>query len=353
MKKIFTLLVATALFAGVGFAQETTDPYPTDVTFSSPDGTIQTDPETGESYLSLSQMNTTVNLNLDQAPEIVGVTPVVTIYSGVAGFTEDFITLPVEPVNSNPIVITLDSSMWGNPYMGNYYVTIFLTYIDAEGDYVLRNDEPIIFQMACVTPNQSPAEFLFAYPNGEWEDGDTFAKAYKAHGDGCRFNFNNIVDFDDEELMGEIVYTLKSGASEVLDISMLQENDINEGDAIPAGKATVGYSPLDGNYVVSVYYWNPNIPADDIASIEVSLMDMTSKGVSIEDQSATINNDTTSPEVQKMPKSRLAEGLGANNESVDVFNMQGMLVKANVNKSTIQHLPAGLYIVDGKKVIVR
>ena len=38
---------------------------------------------------------------------------------------------------------------------------------------------------------------------------------------------------------------------------------------------------------------------------------------------------------------------------VDVYNLQGILVKRNISKEDLQHLPTGIYIVAGKKVIVK
>lgn len=344
MKKIFTLLAATALFAGVGFAQETTDPFPTDVTFSSPDGTIQTDSETGESYLSLSQMNTTVNLNLDKAPEIVGVIPVVTIYSGVAGFTEDFITLPVDPVNSNPIVVTLDSSMWGNPYLGNYYATIMLTYIDAEGDFVLRDDEPIIFQMACVTPNVLPAELKYTYPNNDWEN-ETFAEAYE--NGVITFGFTNPVTFSNESNAVSIAYTV-DGEDD--------ERTLAKSDCV------MDWNRLDGYYTVSFQYSTEDYTVEEISQIKITLNDViyvpTSEGgVTPEPVPVTVNTVIlTKPGANPAPrkqKSRMADELTNGNELVNVYNIQGMLVKESVKKSAINELPAGLYIVEGKKIVVR
>lgn len=335
MKKFFTLLAATTLFAGVAFAQETTDPFPTNVTFSSPDGTIQTDPETGESYLSLTQMNTTVNLNLDKAPEIVGVTPVVTIYSGVAGFTEDFITLPVEPVNSNPIVVTLDSSMWGNPYMGDYYTNIYLTYVDAEGDYVLRDDEPIIFQIACVTPNVLPATLQYTYPNNDWED-ETFAEAY-ANGT-VTFGFTNPVVFDNVNNIGTITYIYDGGDEESNITSYTSE-----------------WNRMDGFWNVTFNYNNSEFSAEDLTQIVITLSGVKSEvgEVNVPGTTLTLDNVVSPQKTPRKIKSRMADELTNSNDLVNVYNVQGMLIKENVKKSTINEFPAGLYIVDGKKMIVR
>lgn len=339
MKKFFTLLAATTLFAGVAFAQETTDPFPTNVTFSSPDGTIQTDPETGESYLSLTQMNTTVNLNLDKAPEIVGVTPVVTIYSGVAGFTEDFITLPVEPVNSNPIVVTLDSSMWGNPYMGDYYTNIYLTYVDAEGDYVLRDDEPIIFQIACVTPNVLPATLQYTYPNNDWED-ETFAEAY-ANGT-VTFGFTNPVTFSNENNVATITYVYEGDSYE---------------ETVAEGNCTMEWNRLDGFYNVSFNYSSEDYPVEGISEITITLNDVISVPEHGTPTSINVNplelvKPTANPAPRKQ-KSRMSGELVSGNELVNVYNVQGMLVKEGVKKTSVNELPAGLYIVDGKKIVVR
>lgn len=48
------------------------------------------------------------------------------------------------------------------------------------------------------------------------------------------------------------------------------------------------------------------------------------------------------------------KSLNSNNDNVDVINLQGMVVKRNVNAANaIENLPKGIYIIGGKKVVVR
>lgn len=38
---------------------------------------------------------------------------------------------------------------------------------------------------------------------------------------------------------------------------------------------------------------------------------------------------------------------------VDVYNLQGILVKRNISREDIKYLPTGIYIVAGKKILVK
>lgn len=302
-----------------------------------------------------------VNYKADVA-QAEGWQPYVVWTMGTGFAVDQAYEAPTELIGTpNPYTygFTLNKEKWGNPSGGNYYVTVMLCFVKLEGEDIVdmlygADDEPVMYDVSYSTPNVFPAQFLYAYPDGAWETGDSFANAYKPTGEGCRFNFNNIVDFSDNDLMGTIVYNRVSEEPAIEFISLSGNTDtVTEENKIPTGQASVGYNPLDGNYVVSVHYYNPNINADDITSIDITLMGMSSMGSDIQDEDATIYNDASTPNLQKMKKSRLAEGLGEANTSVDVYNLQGMKVQSNINKSDIKNLPAGLYIVEGKKVIIR
>ena len=38
---------------------------------------------------------------------------------------------------------------------------------------------------------------------------------------------------------------------------------------------------------------------------------------------------------------------------VDVYNLQGILVKRNISREDLKYLPTGIYIVAGKKILVK
>lgn len=357
MRKSYLILASALLCATAAQAQNT--PIVTGVEFYVEGQTnYEEDGVTVENSYLLPSVDAVVNIKLhDYNPNVAaeGDWKPFIVWTKGTGFAIDQDFEYATFTGENTCTFTLDKEKWGNPYVGNYYVNLMLCFVNADMDFYFGADgEPVMFSVAYITPNVFPATFLYAYPDGEWQAGDSFAKTYKPTGEGCSFNFNNIVDFGNNDFMGTIVYNRVSEEPAIEFISLSGNPEtVTEENKTPTGKASVGYNPLDGNYVVSVHYYNPSIAADEISSIEIELMGMTSMGTDIENEKATINNDATNPNVQQMPKSRLAEGLGVANESVDVYNMQGMLVKANVNKSTIQDLPAGLYIVDGKKVIIR
>lgn len=45
--------------------------------------------------------------------------------------------------------------------------------------------------------------------------------------------------------------------------------------------------------------------------------------------------------------------MSVNVEGLKVFNIQGNLVKDNATQADVNALPAGLYIVNGKKILVK
>lgn len=360
MKKFFTLLAATTLFAGVAFAQDAAVAIVDSVSFNVPDQQpFVEDGEVVPNCFILPSVNETVTVQLfgynSEVAQAGGWQPYFVWTKGTGYAIDQDMEEPTPIVGlANAYGFTFNKEKWGNPSGGYFFATLMLCFVNADFDfYADAEGEPIFFDVTYRTVNTFPAEFLYAYPDGAWEDGDSFTKAYKANGEGCRFNFNNTVDFADNDDMGEIVYTLKNGTKRYFGISLLGENEIQVGDTIPTGKATVGFNPLDGNYVVAVQYWTNTLSVDQISSVEITLWDMTSKGVAIPDEEASITNNAAEPTVQKIKKSRLVEGLGETDTTVDVYNLQGMLVKSNISKTTIQDLPAGLYIVNGKKVIIR
>ncbi|MDE6359240.1 MAG: hypothetical protein K2L29_06545, partial [Duncaniella sp.] len=65
----------------------------------------------------------------------------------------------------------------------------------------------------------------------------------------------------------------------------------------------------------------------------------------------TINADTKI--VVSVLSAITGVGTDASAANNDVYNLQGILVKANASADDIKALPAGLYIIGGKKTIVR
>ena len=335
------------------FAQK--DILPTDATFSSDKGDVVKD-SFGVSHLELSTRDAIVKVEFDKPlPPAKEATLTLFISPGAADFTADMIQIENPAVQDGILSVDLTSELWGNPYVGEYHTTIMVTWLKPDGDFFYDDDEePIFFQMPCVTPNTVPAKFLYAYPSGEWEEGDDFTTAYNRG--NCQFNFNNIVEFASSETsdaIGEIVFKT-TNSNKYVDITLLKDGDIPEGGTVPVGKASIGWNPIDGNFVVQVQYKDPSLPVESISSIEITLWDMTSLGKDISEETVIISN-SNAKKIAKFGNGNNTAGMNLiqDNEVVTVYNIQGVVVRENIAFNNVKDLPKGLYIVNGKKLIVR
>ena len=244
---------------------------------------------------------------------------------------------------------TLNKEKWGNPSGGNYYVTVMLCFVKLEGEEIVdmlygADEEPVMYDVSYSTPNVFPAEFQYVYPDNNWED-ETFAEAYE--NGVITFGFTNPVTFSNESNAVSIAYTVDGEDDE----RTLAKSDCE-----------MEWNRLDGFYTVSFRYSTEDYTVEEISQIKITLNDViyiptTEEGITPEPVPVTVNpviltKPISNPAPRKQ-KNRMTEDLTSNNEIVNVYNIQGMLVKESVNKSAINELPAGLYIVDGKKIVVR
>ena len=107
-----------------------------------------------------------------------------------------------------------------------------------------------------------------------------------------------------------------------------------------------------GLYAVTVNVKNDDYTTANLQSIEVILEGVTDAN----------DNEVTVPSIDVVNSTRQAsprknktieQGLVSGNELVNIYNVQGMLVKENVSAKAVNELPAGMYIVNGKKVVIR
>lgn len=255
-----------------------------------------------------------------------------------------------------------DKYRWGNPYMGAFYATPMVCFLKREGGelpnvitqqqlaedeelatsvkFYSVDDDPVFFQQSSYTStNTLPAELLAVYPDNTWTD-ETFADAYN-NGD-ARFSFSNVVNFEDITYAGEIIYYFKDGSDNVeVELSFDAGNILSE------------WSPLDGYYQVVVSYNLPNVSADKIAAIEISLFDMTSMEQEIEDVTLTLdNNETRSKKITTKGNTSMVQELVAQSEAVDIYNLQGLKVGTAMG-SDLPILPRGIYLINGKKIAIK
>lgn len=133
------------------------------------------------------------------------------------------------------------------------------------------------------------------------------------------------------------------------DFDVLEEVDVNDYDV------SVNYIARAGYYVVEVYI--PEVPssASDYVYATVELQGFTYGGTIITQPSETYyaNLSSNSKSFKIGELSGIKGVKNFDTKGKKVYNMQGVLVKDNVEDSELSNLKKGAYIVGGKKIVVK
>lgn len=323
MKKLFTAIAALAICSTAAFAQDEENLF------------MSFEPA---NYAELTELSQTVTITPDEmilmaTPDATGV--LVQPISGY-GFGQDIKEPLVLPLNDGKASFSLTDSDWGLPFNEVYHIQLIVVLADAAGNPIESEMlEDYVMGMCTYTcPDNQPAAWAKNYPSERnfTEEGLTFARFYETG--VCTFFFTKEVKLSDP--IGYIVYTDKAGDAEKPDI----EN------------YTDGWDEEMGLYAVTVNVKNDDYTTADLQSIEVILEGVTDAN----------DNEVTVPSINVVNSTRQAsprknkaieQGLVSGNELVNIYNVQGILVKENVSATAVNELPAGLYIVNGKKVVIR
>ncbi len=109
---------------------------------------------------------------------------------------------------------------------------------------------------------------------------------------------------------------------------------------------------MDGYYTITINYILEGVVANELSKVEISLDTLNSPYGDVTVQPVTLQNDN--PNVKRISKkAKLASGLAVSSDKISVYNVAGVLVKENISPSEVNDLPKGLYIVNGKKVVVK
>ncbi len=157
MKKILLLISAVICTIGA-FAQEAADaPIVSDVLFNVEGQTPATDDEGIEipnSY-NVPSENALVNITLvDLNSKLANEWKPMVMYVSGNGFGVDPGYAPVEG-SGESYTLGITEEMWGNPYMGRFYVTVMLFFANDEMDIYTVDDEPLFFQVVYSTENKT------------------------------------------------------------------------------------------------------------------------------------------------------------------------------------------------------
>lgn len=165
---------------------------------------------------------------------------------------------------------------------------------------------------------------------------------WEAYGDGWGFVdlvFSAEVNYDSAEIT--VTYTLSGKPREKYTVSSV---DL-WGD----------WSFWDGNYHLQIPLpIGKNVTEENLTSITIDASGIYSNGNDIEIEQIKYDNKTL-PQTQKIKKSNNA-GISsslAKDEIVKIYTIQGVLINDNASLNDVNNLTSGMYIINGKKILVR
>lgn len=335
--KRFNILLCAVFCTICAFAQSVANPILSGVIFSAP-GQEVVDEE--ENIFELTNPEVTISMEFvdynKQEAQALGYAPKLMIATGM-GFGIDPNVYDLQSDDST-FSFTMDEEKWGTPYMGMLNAVLTVCFMNASEDlYITEEGDPVFYQAVYTAPNTFPTKFEYVYPNNDWSE-ETFDQAY-ANG-LIRFNFSNEISLEEGALIGEISYTRFDG------------DDVNPVDIELGVNAEADWNPLDGFYTITINYALEDVAANELQEIEIYLDTLTSPYGDVDVEPVLLENET--PNVKRIAKKAPAsKGFAVSTENVSVYNIAGMLVKENIAPSEVNKLPKGLYIVNGKKVVVK
>lgn len=337
MKKLYLGLAAVALTASAAFAQVENPVLPTKATFTP--GT--TDPE---EPFEISDVNQTITVTFDSIPNV----PVTVMYATGGGFG---INVDYERINAvgNTVQIPMNRAKWGIPYneVYNLHMVVTFTYDIVEDGQVIPeyyldpSGNPVMFERTYYSLDKGAARLETTFPNNTmFEQGYTFAEAYEA---GVMYAyFSKPVTAPENVALVTYYYG---------------EDEINSFEATVMSQE---WSEMDGLYQILFAIASPDFSAEDISRIDVQLNPVTwyneetKKDELITSELITLINSDAAPQAApRKVKKGIANGLAVGTESVNVYNLQGMLVVKNASNEDVKNLAPGMYIINGKKVVVK
>lgn len=334
MKKFFTLCAAFAMAATFSANAENV---------SKPALNNAADP-----YV-VGSKNLTVKINFTEpvsfeTVEIMG-------GAGSMWMRPSFTELEVNKTDVDSFTLTIQDEWWGEPFGGYYNLAIIFPYVtDEDGEEVFfpdfvdgeEGDIYMPLEVYFKTKDTAPATFLGVYPSPEdVEDAEMSLDDLYESGI-LEFTFSNLATITDDAI-AQVRIASAEGDNVTFTVSNEELMDYNE---------EPNWNRM-GQFVVAVPIYSDMVDFTDINLIMVSLT-----GIETEDGDSlgrlvgqySSNTRRMTPKNNNQGDSKLSL---VNDSSVAVYTIQGTLINDKMNPSQVSELPAGLYIVDGKKVIVK
>lgn len=307
MKKLFTAMAAIALFSTAVFAQDER------ISFS-------------PNEESVNGFDFSVEVSID----ISGATKASVQFMSGNGFTQNVTGPKMLDLNDGKINLDITKELWGDSFDGTFGLKIFVIPLDEDEVPFEDEDGEPLMGVGRYTYSPQEAIFVKSIPNNKWLH-TTFADSYGINEFKLYFSREVIL----EDVLGTITYVDLNGKE-----SWPEE--------IESADCTAEWDYLDGMYVISFPYASRRYRANQLSKIIIDI-----DGVNADVPVITLDNTPISTPQQRVVKDKksLEAGLAISSETVNVYSVQGTLVKKNA--SDLSSLQPGLYIVDGKKVVVK
>lgn len=311
MKKIFTTLFATA---AVFCASATTPTF----TVKPVDGTVL-DNKVQEVTFTFSESVTVTKIGFASGP-----------------LNQRQFSVDDKAQTGKTIKAQILESYWGKAQDGEISMQVLcMDVLDAKGDTIMNADG-------------YPEQFIVNYSYKEAASGASFVSVWPAEGEysaadmygtGADFYFTDEVVMTNEDATALITYTVGRRTYE----SKVPSNDVWE-----------DWDWWTGNYALSVPIPEiDGVSASDVSNIKIQLQGITT----------LTGNDVTVPLVtystvssQRKASPSTASQLDLNissNEQVDVYSISGVCVLKSATYEDLKNLENGIYIINGKKFIVK
>lgn len=302
--------------------------------------TYEVSPENGSTLEN--RHNLTVTFTFSEAVKADSIQ-----YSGGARSNRTLTTVPFEMASpSKTITVDVPDSVWGVPYCGEYILSVTLANIsDNEGNPIqIPEEDPetgkIIYQDYVasgyyVSPDKTPAQYKGVDPD------PAYTSAWDAYLDGwgmVELLFDNVAECSEDEEI-QVLYTKTDGYI----ISETVWGDELEGD----------WSIWDQRYHLGIPLPPADITEETLAKITINVSGITSYGINVSIPKIEYSNVAPQVQMKKAPATAGITSVNISEFNGNVYNMHGILIKESATSMDVQNLPKGMYIVNGKKVVVK
>lgn len=261
-------------------------------------------------------------------------------YSSVTTTVATGMTTP-----STTVKVSTESADWGEPNGGEFLLQVYLpTIYNAAGEQIMEtgidpdSGEAYFYPYTAIAYYSTPDETPVVFEGVDPQNADISVWNLYMDGWGAvNFIFSGEVDFSNAT--GMVRYTTSAGV-------------YNK----PVANADIwgDWDFWTGKYMITVFLpAEANLTESNLQSITVAISGLQANGSAITIAPAVFNNITVANQAKEANGTAGIDIAVAAASTLDIYNVQGMLVVENATEETIKSLPKGIYVANGKKFVVR